>query len=546
MAASAGLYQVTEQAYLCGRITQVQSFAQKLQANGIAVLSPPGGHAVYLDMDHFFFGCNRKPEDFASVGFTLELIKDYGIRAAEAGPFGWAYDLKAPEERVKIPNLVRFAVPRHVFSDEHINYTVAAIKELYEQRHSVPNVVITRGKHMRLRHFSAGLKPVPVDPTITDTFSGEASRQLSHLSLAVDQDATAKEQLAQALALATGKWGQTRVPKQVDPVAWVSGVSNDGSPIEYSVSIDQSTGKAELRFLTEAQPNENTWRHLTEAALNLNRDIAASYPATVSLQRFEAIRDLFMPAQPPSEETGGRVKMAAWHSCAWSLKEGPQWKIYLDPCAAGKGNAALSAAREAFRRLGLESGWRLVEGIIGPDDSVIYFSLDLSSNKDEARVKVYIVHGGADATSRALAAEVARKHASICPDADAFEIQRFLAAMAGSNFGTDSQSGKKSLISCFAFASKTGERPVGTVHFPIDAYVQQDAEARSRVEEYLASAAASTAARERYAKVLAAVQRRPLGQGRGIHAWVSLKQRAGGRRENTFYLCPEMFGPRTA
>lgn len=123
MAASAGLYQVTDQAYLRNRITQVQSFAQKLQANGIAVLSPPGGHAVYLDMDHFFFGCNRKPEDFASVGFTLELIKDYGIRAAEAGPFGWAYDLKPAEERAKIPNLVRFAVPRHVYSDEHIDYT---------------------------------------------------------------------------------------------------------------------------------------------------------------------------------------------------------------------------------------------------------------------------------------------------------------------------------------------------------------------------------------------------------------------------------------
>ena len=136
MAAAAGLYQVTNQSYLGGRITQVQQFAQKLQANGIAVLSPPGGHAVYLDMDAFFFGCNRKPEDFASVGFTLQLIKDYGIRAAEAGPFGWAYDLKKPDdpERAKIPNLVRFAVPRHVYSDEHINYTVAAIKELYDRK----------------------------------------------------------------------------------------------------------------------------------------------------------------------------------------------------------------------------------------------------------------------------------------------------------------------------------------------------------------------------------------------------------------------------
>lgn len=263
MTASVGLYQVTSQAYICDRITQVQSFAQKLHENGIAVLSPPGGHAVFLDMDDFFFGCNRKPEDFTSVGFTLELIKDYGIRAAEAGPFGWAYDLKTPKERVMIPNLVRFAVPRHVFSDEHINYTVAAIKELYHRRNTVPNAAIIRGKNMRLRHFSAGLKPVPVNQTITSTFFGEASQQLNHMSLAVGQDAAAKEELVQALALATRGWGQNRVPKQCNLAAWVSSVSNDGSPIELSVSIDQSTGEAELRFLTEAQPSEGTWQHLT-------------------------------------------------------------------------------------------------------------------------------------------------------------------------------------------------------------------------------------------------------------------------------------------
>ncbi|KAK4466377.1 putative Tryptophanase [Cladorrhinum samala] len=547
MAASAGLYQVTDKTYLRNRITQVESFAQKLQANGIAVLSPPGGHAVYLDMDHFFFGCNRKPEDFASVGFTLDLIKDYGIRAAESGPFGWAADLKAPEERVGIPNLVRFAVPRHVYSDEHIDYTVAAIRDLYDRRHNIPNVVITRGKHMRLRHFSAGLKPVPVDKTITGTWVAEATRQLSHLSAAVAHDTTAAEQLSQALALAMGEWGQAQIPQQVDRSAWLSGVSNDGSAIEFSVSIDQGTGKAELRFLTEAQPSTNTWQHLTEAALRLNGAIASTYSSTVSLDRFDAIRDLFMPPDAPNEP----AKLAAWHSCAWSAKSGPQWKIYLDPAVAGSATAR-STTREAFARLGLETEWEQVESILDPTDRVTYFSLDLSSSTAEARVKIYLAHDGADATSRVMASKVAQKHAAICPDADAFEIQRFFATMAGSDFGrrdgdgrTGSTRSKKSLISCFAFARNTGGA-VGTVHFPVDAYLADDAEAKRRVDAYLAGVGASKEARERYSRVLSAAQRRPLAEGRGIHAWVSLKQKAGGKKENTFYLCPEMVRPRTA
>ncbi|KAK4225230.1 putative Tryptophanase [Podospora fimiseda] len=539
MAASAGLYQVTNQEYLHRRITQIQSFGQKLQANGISILSPPGG-AIFLDMDHFFFGCNRKHEDFAAVGFTLELIKDFGIRAAEAGPFGWAADLKSPEERTTIPNLVRFAVPRLVYSDEHIDYTVAAIKEMYDRRHTIPNAEITRGKHMKLRHFSAGLKPVAIDQAVTGTYLAEATRQLGYLSTALGQDATGEKHLIDALALVIGDWGQNLVPKQLEPPTWTSGVSNDGSPIEYSVSIDQVTGEAELRFLTEAQPDENTWKSLRDAALCVNESIAANYPNSVSLRNFEMIRDIFMPAHL-SSELAENIKMAAWYSCAYSSKKGPQWKIYLDPCVAGD---ALLATCEAFRLLGLEKGWKLIESILETADRIVYFSLDLSSNVEEARVKVYVAHGGGDATSKIVAAKVAQKHASICPDADAFEIQRFFAAMAGSDFGMpDSPRGKKSLISCFAFSSKAGlERPVGTVHFPVDGYVQDDAEVKRRVEAYLVAAGSSSKVRERYTKTISAVQRRRLSDGPGIHAWVSLKQRAGGKRDNTFYLCPEMLG----
>jgi tryptophanase len=41
MAATAGLYEVTKEVYLRHRINQVQHFALRLQAAGIAVLSPP-------------------------------------------------------------------------------------------------------------------------------------------------------------------------------------------------------------------------------------------------------------------------------------------------------------------------------------------------------------------------------------------------------------------------------------------------------------------------------------------------------------------------
>ena len=525
MAASAGLYETTKLSFLRSRVSQVQSFAQKLLANGVGVLSPPGGHAVYLDMEDFFHGCDRDPEDFASIGFTLELIKDYGIRAIESGPFAWEWDKKTPEERAKIPNLVRFAVPRHVLSDEHINYAVAAIKELHKRRHTIPNVVITRGKETRLRHFQAGMKPVPVSRDINKSYVDEAARQLSHLSRVVELDQAAQDKLLHALHLGTGKWGKNLVPKTLDRSGWLSDVSNDRSPIEYSIALDQRTGESELRFLVEAQPKENSMAQLQESALRLNEDILAEYSEIVSMDRFHLLRDLFMPAQ--AEGT-----LAAWQSyAAQNGKE--KWKMYLNPRASGIDNAS-TVTRQAFERVGLGGSWEVLTRIMtSPRDEILYVSLGLSPNLDDAEVKVYITHR--DTT----AAEIAQKHVSICPETSAYEIQRFLTCMAG---GSPGPYLRKPLISCLAFKTKDPLRPVRTVHYAMDSYAASDADAQERIERYMSDISAPALYRERYRKAISAVQRRPLAEGRGIHSWVSLKNNPGGRLSNTFYLSAEFFG----
>lgn len=525
MATVAGLYEVIKKDYLRSRITQVQMFAQKLQEHGVAVLLPPGGHAIYLDMDEFFYGCDRKPDDFASVGFTLELLKHHGIRAVEAGPFGWGWDLKSPEERKHIPNLVRFAVPRYKYSEEHINYTVAAIKDMYDRRHTIPNVVITRGKTMRLRHFSSGLKPIPVEQAVSGTYFDEVGRQMKLISQGLDQNLPSQDQLSDALALSMKGWGQKPIPAKPDPFGWVSHLSNDHTPVEYSIALAQETGEAELRFTVEAQPHENQTAAAQGSALHLNEEIARVYGNSVSLDRFSLVRDLFMPvdAQGP---------LAAWHSCAMS-NSGPEWKIYLNSNASGK-DKARETTQEAFRRLGMLESWNAIESILSADEQVLYFSLDLSANQGEARVKVYISHPGVSA------ADIAQKHAAICQDTNMYAIQRFCECMAGGSLGPYQA---KPLLSCFAFKSTAVALPTGTIHFPVEAYADNDGVVQGRVEKYMKEVSVLPIFRTRYRRAINAVQRRPLSQGRGIHAWVSLKLQPGGSLTNTFYFSPELFGP---
>jgi len=159
MALAVGLYEVVKEPYLAERIRQVREFAKELAKNGVPVVLPPGGHAVYINVEAFFKGTDMEIEDFGGVGFTIELLKHYGIRACELGPFAFEWDQKTPEQRKGILNLVRLAVPRNVYNSSHFDYAVAAITELHRNREKIPKVKVSRGKNLRLRHFQSGLLP---------------------------------------------------------------------------------------------------------------------------------------------------------------------------------------------------------------------------------------------------------------------------------------------------------------------------------------------------------------------------------------------------
>ena len=46
----------------------------------------------------------------AGEGFSLELIRRYGIRGSELGDYSMEYDLKTSEQQAELANVVRFAI----------------------------------------------------------------------------------------------------------------------------------------------------------------------------------------------------------------------------------------------------------------------------------------------------------------------------------------------------------------------------------------------------------------------------------------------------
>ncbi|EPR12799.1 tryptophanase [Ruminiclostridium papyrosolvens] len=159
MALACGLYESGRFEYLQERVGQCEYLAQGFYKAGIPVVLPAGGHGVYINMDKFF-DFERGHDTFAGQGFSIELIRRYGIRVSELGDYSMEYDLKTPEQQKEVCNVVRFAINRSQLSQEHLDYVIAAVTELYKDRDSIPNVKIVMGHNLPMRHFHAFLEPV--------------------------------------------------------------------------------------------------------------------------------------------------------------------------------------------------------------------------------------------------------------------------------------------------------------------------------------------------------------------------------------------------
>lgn len=156
MALCEGLRLAVDERYLTHRIEQVRSFGEGMKEAGLPVMSPFGGHAVYLDVNRFFEGTRMRPEDFGGIAFTAVLLAAYGHRACELGYFAFGhYDRRLKKEVLPAVNFVRFAVPRLRYEMQDLAGVAEAVRVLYEKRDAIPPVEVTFGRDLPMRHFKA-------------------------------------------------------------------------------------------------------------------------------------------------------------------------------------------------------------------------------------------------------------------------------------------------------------------------------------------------------------------------------------------------------
>lgn len=151
-AIAVGLDENTEFDMLETRIHQVQYLAKKLDEYGIPYQRPVGGHGVFIDADKVLTHVPK--EEFPAQTLTCELYLEAGIRGCEIGYMLADRDPVTHENRFGGLDLLRLAIPRRVYTDNHMDVIAAALKNVYDRREQVTRGVAIEWEAPLMRHFT--------------------------------------------------------------------------------------------------------------------------------------------------------------------------------------------------------------------------------------------------------------------------------------------------------------------------------------------------------------------------------------------------------
>lgn len=346
-----------------------------------------------------------------------------------------------------------------------------------------------------------------------ETFITNGSARLRLLCNAVGFDEQRTDEMLGLFAELLSPWGNRPIGASMP---WRSDIGEEGTPYEFSLAL--SDGVPEVRIMVEAQGEEGTLRSNLDAAYETVVRLARKFG--LSLERFEAIQDLFLPEDPVG-------RYALWHAAVVRPNKPLFMKLYLNPKVRGE-SFAPAIVEEALDRLGFAAAWPSVVAACkrGSDkDTLKYFSLDLTP-EDPGRVKVYVYHHDARPEDIEAVASLARIYTPGAVTAFCQAITGVKGIFPGAP-----------LASCLTFTQSDSRPEVTSTYIPFLGHVPNDLEASDRIRGFLEQRGGDV---RNFDRALGAVSTRSLSRRAGMLSYASLRNGDGPPRV-TVYLNPELY-----
>jgi DMATS type aromatic prenyltransferase len=297
-------------------------------------------------------------------------------------------------------------------------------------------------------------------------------------------------------------------------------ISDDHTPVEYSLTFPRGRTTPDLRMLVEPGGGTGDLAADGRVGRQVVEELAARWG--FSMAPLTRLADIFFPSAPHGP-------FALWCALVFRRSGRPGLKVYLNPGAGGPAGAA-DAVAEALARLGYRAAAPLLLQQVASRyrhlDGFPFFALDLG-NWNTPRVKVYIGH-------RDFSASDATAVSRLCSGEHPERVSEFFRLVAGNGHCR-----ARPVVSYFSFTGAATDRPSGyTLHVPVRDYVRDDREARGRAAEALRWHGVHPAILDR---ALAAVTPRPLDSGVGLIAYLALAHERHQSPRVSVYLSAEAY-----
>lgn len=151
-----GIRESVDDAHIKARVGQVIYLGEQMQRYDIPIVLPIGGHGIFVDAKQFL---PHIPQDqFPAQTLAAEVYLDSGVRTMERGVVSAGRKANGENYYPKL-ELVRFTIPRRVYTQAHMDVIAESVARVYERRNKIRGLkMIYEPKY--LRFFQARFEPL--------------------------------------------------------------------------------------------------------------------------------------------------------------------------------------------------------------------------------------------------------------------------------------------------------------------------------------------------------------------------------------------------
>jgi len=153
-ALAVGLKEVVDENYLAYRARTNAYIVERLDAMGVPVVKPAGGHAVFVDARAWL--SHIDPLAYPGQALATTLYELGGIRSCEIGTVMFGRQSDGTEQAAPM-DLVRLAMPRRTYTQSHADYVIEVFEEVAKRLLDLKGLRIVKEPRM-LRHFTCAFE----------------------------------------------------------------------------------------------------------------------------------------------------------------------------------------------------------------------------------------------------------------------------------------------------------------------------------------------------------------------------------------------------